>query len=175
MIFFSLVVGLSQQRSILLVDYSCKAGNNNNPRCCIIISNNNGSRICHHQQRWGADYASTTITQVISALQSSINAKSTYSILEEISKIITEGKGIGGTITYNSGIRLGDGVQITDEDTTIYNPGLTLLTASEKDNLVSAMIHNHNIGLTILPTTDGGGVGGWSTENESAFQYIKGY
>jgi hypothetical protein len=123
----------------------------------------------------GADYASTTITQVISQLQSSTNAKSTYSILEEISKIITEGKGIGGTITYNSGIRLGDGVQITDEDTTIYNPGLTLLTASEKDNLVSAMIHNRNIGLSILPPTDGAsGVGGWSAENESAFQYIKG-
>lgn len=132
----------------------------------------------------GDDYASTTITQVISALQSSTHdAKATYSILEEISKIITEGKGIGGTITYNSGITLGAGVQITDEDTTIYNPGLTLLTASEKDNLVSAMIDNRNIGLTVLPSTqDGGGggggvsgiVGGWSTENESAFQYIKG-
>ena len=122
----------------------------------------------------GDDYASTTITQVISQLQGSTDAKSTYSILEEISKIITEGKGIGGTITYNSGITLGAGVQITDEDTTIYNPGLTLLTASEKDNLVSAMIDNRNTGLTILPQ-DGGGVGGgWSTENESAFQYIKG-
>jgi hypothetical protein len=121
----------------------------------------------------GDDSASTTITQVISALQSSTDAKSTYTILEEISKIITEGKGIGGTLTYNSGIRLGDGVQITDEDTTIYNPGLTLLTASEKEHLVSAMIHNRHTGLSILPPTDGG-IGGWSTENESAFQYIKG-
>jgi hypothetical protein len=102
----------------------------------------------------GDDYASTTITQVISALQSSTDAKSTYSILEEISKIITEGKGIGGTLTYNSGIRLGDGVQITDEDTTIYNPGLTLLTSSEKEHLVSAMIHNRNVGLSILPPTE---------------------
>jgi hypothetical protein len=122
----------------------------------------------------GDDYASTTITQVISELQSSTNAKSTYSILEAISKIITEGKGIGGTLTYNSGIKLGDGVQITDEDTTIYNPGLTLLTASEKEHLVSAMIHNRNVGLSILPPTDGAIGGGWSAENESAFQYIKG-
>ena len=67
---------------------------------------------------------------------------------------------IGGTITYNSGITLGAGVQNTDEDTTIYNPGLTLLMASEKDNLVSAMIDNRNIGLTILPQDGGGGVGG---------------
>ena len=54
---------------------------------------------------------------------------------------------------------------ISDEDTTIYNPGLTLLTESEKERLVEAMINSRKIGLTQDQ---------WSETNEIAFQELRG-
>ena len=53
---------------------------------------------------------------------------------------------------------------VADEDTTIYNPGLTLLTSSEKERLVSAIIENRKIGLSSNQ---------WSENNEYAFDFLK--
>ncbi|KAL3772462.1 hypothetical protein ACHAW5_007317 [Stephanodiscus triporus] len=115
-----------------------------------------------------SDLASETVTGVVARLRSDAgDVDRTYKILEEISKIITEGKGVGGTLTYD-GIKLGDGIAIADEDTTIYNPGLTLLTSTEKQRLVSAIVDNRNVGLSASPPGSG-----WSENNEYAFGYLK--
>ena len=48
-----------------------------------------------------SDLASETVTGVVARLRSDAgDVDRTYKILEEISKIITEGKGVGGTLTY---------------------------------------------------------------------------
>lgn len=57
-----------------------------------------------------------------------------------------------------------EGAVIADEDTTIYNPGLTLLTSSEKERLVDAIIANRKAGLS---------AGHWSENNEYAFDFLK--
>jgi len=64
---------------------------------------------------------------------------------------------------FPDGIKLNQGY-VADEDTTIYNPGLTLLTGSEKERLVSTIIENREIGLS---TTH------WSDNNEYAFDFLK--
>lgn len=111
-----------------------------------------------------SDYASETVTNAVAQLKSTTgDVDRTFSTLEEVGKIITEGKGVGGTLTYN-GVRLSEGVKIADEDTTIYNPGLTLLTSSEKERLVDAIIQNRKTGLS---------GGQWSEDNEYAFKFLK--
>ncbi len=48
-----------------------------------------------------SDVASKTVTEVVSRLRNDTgDVDRTFGILEDISKIITEGKGVGGTITY---------------------------------------------------------------------------
>ena len=54
---------------------------------------------------------------------------------------------------------------VADEDTSIYNPGLTLLTESEKERLVEAVIQSRKDGLA---------AGQWSENNEYAYEYLKG-
>jgi len=110
-----------------------------------------------------SDYASETVTNVVAQLKSNEgDVDGSFATLEEVEKIITEGKGVGGTLTYD-GVRL-DGAFIADEDTTIYNPGLTLLTSSEKERLVSAIIQNRKVGLSTEH---------WSENNEYAFDFLK--
>lgn len=53
---------------------------------------------------------------------------------------------------------------VADEDTSIYNPGLTLLTESEKERLVEAVISARKDGLT---------KGQWSENNEFAFEFLR--
>ena len=53
---------------------------------------------------------------------------------------------------------------IADEDTSVYNPGLTLLTEGEKDRLVSAVIQSRKDGLS---------QGQWSENNEFAYEFLK--
>ena len=67
-------------------------------------------------------------------------------------------------------LHLSEGVQlergfVSDEDTSIYNPGLTLLTESEKERLVEAIIENRKMGLS---------GGQWSENNEFAYEFLKG-
>jgi len=111
-----------------------------------------------------SDYASETVTNVVSQLKSTAgDVDGTFTTLEDIAKIITEGKGVGGTLTYD-GVKLNEGQNVADEDTTIYNPGLTLLTSSEKERLVSAIIDNRKVGLSTSH---------WSENNEFAFDFLK--
>ncbi len=83
-------------------------------------------------------------------------------MLEDIAKIITEGRGVGGTLTYD-GVKLNEGY-VADEDTTIYNPGLSLLTESEKERLTSALITNRKVSLSSNT---------WNENNEYAFSFLK--
>ena len=65
-----------------------------------------------------SDYASATVKEAIQQLQSSAgNAEETFKAFENINEIITEGKGVGGSINYK-GIQLDRGY-IADEDTSI--------------------------------------------------------
>ena len=61
------------------------------------------------------------------------------------------------------GIQLERGY-VADEDTTIYNPGLSLLTESEKERLVEAVIDARKAGL------EGNQ---WSENNEYAFEFLR--
>ena len=53
---------------------------------------------------------------------------------------------------------------VADEDTSIYNPGLSLLTESEKERLVEAVITSRKEGIS---------KGQWSENNEFAFQFLR--
>ena len=64
---------------------------------------------------------------------------------------------------HSEGIQLERGY-IADEDTTIYNPGLSLLTESEKERIVEAIINSRKVGLNTEQ---------WSEKNELAFQYLR--
>lgn len=65
--------------------------------------------------------------------------------------------------TTIAGVKLQRGY-VSDEDTTIYNPGLSLLTESEKETIVNAVIQNRR--ENISKNT-------WSTDNEFAFDFLK--
>lgn len=104
-----------------------------------------------------------TVETVIKSLkESSGNAKASFKTFESISDIITEGKGVGGMIS-SSGVRLERGY-VADEDTTIYNPGLSLLTETEKGRIVDAVIQNRKENLKKKT---------WSADNEVAFDFLK--
>jgi len=85
-----------------------------------------------------------------------------FKVFESINDIITEGKGVGGSLSY-TGVKLERGY-VADEDTTIYNPGLSLLTESEKTSLVNAVIANRKGNLASNT---------WSEDNEYAFEFLK--
>lgn len=89
------------------------------------------------------DYASETVQTAIQTLKEASNnnnVDATVKAYENIAEIIIEGKGVGGQINYQ-GVALDRGY-VADEDTAIYNPGLTLLTESEKDRLVEAVVQS---------------------------------
>ena len=49
------------------------------------------------------DYASETVTSSVQSLKDSMgDSKSTFSTFESIAQIITEGKGVGGSINYST-------------------------------------------------------------------------
>eukprot|EP00525_Craspedostauros_australis_P009534 CAMPEP_0198133942 /NCGR_PEP_ID=MMETSP1442-20131203/59825_1 /TAXON_ID= /ORGANISM="Craspedostauros australis, Strain CCMP3328" /LENGTH=276 /DNA_ID=CAMNT_0043795077 /DNA_START=560 /DNA_END=1390 /DNA_ORIENTATION=+ len=110
-----------------------------------------------------SDYASETVQETIQKLKAAAgNSQATFDAYEDIANIITEGRGVGGMINYQ-GIALERGF-IADEDTTIYNPGLTLLTESEKERLVEAIIDVRKVGLQ----NDA-----WAESNEFAFEFLR--
>jgi len=110
-----------------------------------------------------SDYASETVTTVVQRLKSSTGSiDDTFLALEDVAKIITEGKGVGGQLTYD-GVKLNEGY-VADEDTTIYNPGLSLLTESEKERLTDAIIQNRKVSLSSNQ---------WNEDNEYAFKFLK--
>ena len=127
----------------------------------ININNNNNYNVANAYEE--SDYASETVTTVVQRLKDTTgNTEQTFNVLEDIAKIITEGRGVGGTLTYD-GVKLNEGY-VADEDTTIYNPGLSLLTESEKERLTSALITNRKVSLSSNT---------WNENNEYAFSFLK--
>jgi len=113
-----------------------------------------------------SDYAGDTVSSAVRMLQeASGNREKTFVAYENIRDIITEGKGVGGSLSY-SGVDLQRG-EIADEDTTIYNPGLTLLTESEKNTLVQAIVQSRKTALSANSETS------WDDTNESAYNFLK--
>lgn len=85
-----------------------------------------------------------TVSTVIQSLRDSGKDPSVVvKVYEDIAEIITEGKGVGGAINYQ-GVQLERGF-IANEDTTLYNPGLSLLTETEKTQLVNAIVDSRRI------------------------------
>ena len=65
--------------------------------------------------------------------------------------------------TTKEGVQLNRGY-IADEDTSIYNPGLTLLTESEKERLVEAVVKARKAGLN---------ADSWNSDNQFAYEFLK--
>jgi len=102
------------------------------------------------------------VEQVIVQLKSAgNNPEKIFGAYENIAEIISEGKGIGGIVNYK-GVQLERGY-VADEDTSIYNPGLTLLTESEKNTIVDTMIKSRKS----VSSKE------WPENNEAAFKEIK--
>ncbi|CAJ1951868.1 unnamed protein product [Cylindrotheca closterium] len=111
-----------------------------------------------------SDYASDTVQDVVTTLkQNRGNMDGTFQAYESIAEIITQGKGIGGMVNYK-GVALERGY-VADEDTSVYNPGLTLLTESEKERLVEAVVDARKEGLQ---------QGKWDQNIEQAYNEVKG-
>jgi len=107
-----------------------------------------------------ADSASDTVSNAIQQLKdSSGDATKTFQAYENVAAIITEGAGVGGAVNA-AGVQLERGY-VADEDTTIYNPGLALLTETEKTKLVQAVIDARK------SATD------WNEDNELGFQFLR--
>jgi hypothetical protein len=132
------------------------------------------------------------VTEAVNSLKDAAgDSETTFKVYEGIAAIITEGKGVGGSInyskysvSYNVGMTrsnisntrtvlalcvLLEGVQldrgyIADEDAAIYNPGLSLLTESEKERLVEAVIDSRKAGLS---------KNSWSENNQLAHEFLK--
>lgn len=68
------------------------------------------------------------------------------------------------SISYTEGVKLDRGY-VADEDTSIYNPGLTLLTEGEKERLVQAILESRRVGLQQNQ---------WPENNQVAFDFLKG-
>lgn len=109
------------------------------------------------------DYTSETVTSVLKSLQDSKGDKdATFRVYERIAAIITEGQGVGGSVD-SGGVELERGF-VTGEDTTIFNPGLSILTESEKERLVDALIQNRKQNLAKQS---------WSKDTQSGFESLK--
>lgn len=111
-----------------------------------------------------SDYASETVTAAVKALKdASGNPTDTLNAYQNIAEIITEGKGVGGSVNFK-GVELDRGF-VADEDTSIYNPGLALLTESEKERLVEACQKARQVGLAKNQ---------WSEDNEQGYEFLRG-
>jgi hypothetical protein len=109
------------------------------------------------------DYSSEVVVTAIQSLQESQgNVERTFKAYENIGDMITEGKGLGGSVNFQ-GIQLERGF-VADEDTSIYNPGLTLLTEGEKEKLVQAVTQSRKVGLKQNQ---------WSPDNQLAFDFLR--
>jgi hypothetical protein len=67
-------------------------------------------------------------------------------------------------LTFPLIVTLVDRGYISDEDTSIYNPGLTLLTESEKERLTSAIIASKKAAINENQ---------WSENNKFAFEFLR--
>mmetsp|Transcript_12503 Transcript_12503/g.16445 ORF Transcript_12503/g.16445 Transcript_12503/m.16445 type:complete len:257 (+) Transcript_12503:109-879(+) len=109
------------------------------------------------------DYASDTVKSTVQLLKNSNgDVEATFKAYEILADIITEGTGVGGAVNYK-GVQLDRGY-VADEDTAVYNPGLSLLTESEKDRLLAAVIDARKAGVAAKT---------WNGDVELGFSYLK--
>jgi hypothetical protein len=114
-----------------------------------------------------SDYASETVQAALKSIQdASGKAEETVKAFENVAAIITEGKGVGGEINYK-GVQLDRGY-VSDEDTGIYNPGLTLLTESEKERLVEAIVESRKA-ASRMNSADA-----WTADTQAGFDFLRG-
>lgn len=110
-----------------------------------------------------SDDSTDTVNNVVRQLKESTgDIDASFKVFESINEIITEGKGVGGSLSYK-GVQLERGY-VADEDTTIYNPGLSLLTETEKNQIVEGVIQNRKENLSRNT---------WSEGNELAYENLK--
>jgi hypothetical protein len=108
------------------------------------------------------DQASDTVQAALQALRSTKTSAETVQVYEGIAAMITEGQGLGGAINYQ-GIQLERGY-IADEDTSIYNPGLTLLTETEKSQIVQALVDSRKTSLE---------KDAWNVDTQAGFDFLR--
>lgn len=90
------------------------------------------------------------------------NREKSFAAYEELAQMITEGKDIGGSVSPG-GVKFERGY-VSDEDTTIYNPGLSLLTESEKTKLLDAVMDNKKVSVQ---------KNAWSRDNQVGFDFLR--
>jgi len=126
------------------------------------------SFVCSPSPAFASDYAADTVTSIVQKIDKTAgNKEETFATFEEVAAIITEGKGVGGDVNYSNQLQLGSG-QVADEDTTIYNPGLSLLTESEKKEIVNAIVRSKKTALSSKA-----GNAAWPTDNQLGFEFLK--
>jgi hypothetical protein len=120
------------------------------------------------------EYISEPVQIAIQAVQNAKTNNELIKAYENIAEIITEGKGIGGNINFQ-GIQLDRGY-VSDEDTSIYNPGLTLLTESEKTQLVNTIVSSKKQQLSNYATEasdTAGATESWNTDLEAGYSFLR--
>jgi hypothetical protein len=118
-----------------------------------------------------SQYLSDTVKVAIQAVDDASSMKDSpngalVKAYENIAEIITEGKGVGGAINFQ-GVQLDRGF-VSDEDTTIYNPGLTLLTETEKDRLVDAIVESKKRQVSNTNNAES-----WSDDLEAGYSFLR--
>jgi hypothetical protein len=112
------------------------------------------------------DYLSEPVQVAIGAVQTAKSNDELVKAYENIAEIITEGKGVGGSINFQ-GVQLDRGY-VSDEDTSIYNPGLTLLTETEKTQLVNAVVESKKQQAAKSTNTDN-----WNNDLEAGYSFLR--
>jgi hypothetical protein len=87
----------------------------------------------------------------------------TVSVVMSICVIHPSASFFSALMLDTEGVQLNRGY-IADEDTAIYNPGLTLLTESEKERLVEAVISSRKAGLAAES---------WNEDNQVGYEFLK--
>lgn len=116
------------------------------------------------------DYISEPVQVAIKAVQDANSNDALVKAYENIAEIITEGKGVGGSINFQ-GVQLDRGY-VSDEDTSIYNPGLTLLTETEKTRLVDIVVDSKKRQL-LKSGNNADNNGSWNNDLEAGYSFLR--
>jgi hypothetical protein len=84
----------NMKQSVLALTVACSLS------AGVLMTGGGANNIAHAYDE--SDYASETVTASVQKLKDAAgNPASTFSIFEEIAAIITEGKGVGGSVSYS--------------------------------------------------------------------------
>ncbi len=116
------------------------------------------------------DYISDPVQIAIKAVQDANTNDALVKAYENIAEIITEGKGVGGSINFQ-GVQLDRGY-VSDEDTSIYNPGLTLLTETEKTKLVDTVVESKKRQV-VQSGGSSDNMNSWNKDLEAGYSFLR--